>query len=82
MGVQEEGMSIAETPLLAPLALTVDIPDKRLTRGQIGTVVEFLERDGEQALPVEFSDENGETYAMIDRKPEQLIVLRRRVNVA
>lgn len=75
-------MNGAQIPLLASVALTADLPDKELTRGQIGTVVEFLERDGEQALLVEFSNENGETYAMIDLKPEQLMVLHRRVNAA
>ncbi len=75
-------MSMAETPLLASVALTADIPEKGLTRGQIGTVVEFLERDGERALLVEFSDENGETYAMVDLRPQQLMVLHRRVNAA
>jgi hypothetical protein len=44
-------------PLLALVALTEDLPDHRLTRGQIGTVVEHLERDGDRALLVEFSDE-------------------------
>lgn len=44
-------------PLLALVALTEDLPDHKLTRGQIGTVVELLERDGEHALLVEFSDE-------------------------
>lgn len=46
-------------PLLALVALTEDLPDESLTRGQIGTVVEPLERDGERALLVEFSDDQG-----------------------
>lgn len=75
-------MNVAEIRLLASVAVTVDFPEKGLTRGQIGTVVELLERDGDRALLVEFSDENGETYAMVDLKPEQLIVLHRRVNAA
>jgi hypothetical protein len=52
-------------PLLALVALTEDLPDEGLTRGRIGTVVEHLERDGNRALLVEFSDEHGRTYAMI-----------------
>lgn len=75
-------MSMAHIPLLASVALTVDIPAKELTRGQIGTVVELLERDGDRALLVEFSDENGETYAMVDLKPEQLMMLHRRIRAA
>ena len=63
--------------LLSPVALVEDVPSYRLTKGQIGTVVEHLERDGEEALLVEFSDEHGETYAMVDLKPHQLIVLHR-----
>ncbi len=63
--------------LLSPVALTQDVPSQRLTRGQIGTVVEFLQRDGEEALLVEFSDETGQTYAMVDLKPDQLLALHR-----
>ena len=64
-------------PLLALVALTEDLPDHRLTRGQIGSVVEHLERDGDRALLVEFSDDQGQTYAMVPVRPEQLIVLHR-----
>ena len=69
-------------PLLAPVALTEDLPDHKLTRGQIGTVVEHLEREGEHALLVEFSDEHGQTYAMVDIRPDQLIVLHRKTEAA
>lgn len=69
-------------PLLAPVALTVDIPDHKLTRGQIGTVVEHLEWEGEHALLVEFSDEHGQTYAMADIRPGQLMVLHRKTEAA
>ncbi len=69
-------------PLLAAVALTEDLPNNKLTRGQIGTVVEYLEREGECALLVEFSDEHGETYAMADMRPDQLMVLHRRTEAA
>ncbi|SPF42302.1 conserved hypothetical protein [Candidatus Sulfopaludibacter sp. SbA4] len=69
-------------PLLTLVALTEDLPDHRLTRGQIGTVVEHLEREGEHALLVEFSDENGQTYAMVDIRPDQLMVLHRKTEAA
>ena len=69
---------MTEVPLLASVALVSDVPEKGLTRGQVGTVVEFLRKDSEEALLVEFSDEQGETYAMADLKPDQLIVLHRR----
>jgi len=71
-----------KVPLLALVALTEDLPDHRLTRGQIGTVVDHLERDGDLALLVEFSDEQGETYAMIPVRPEQLLVLHRDAEAA
>jgi hypothetical protein len=65
-------------PLLAPVALTQDLPDHKLTRGQIGTVVDHLEREGEHALLVEFFGEQGQTYAMVDICPDKLIVLHRK----
>jgi hypothetical protein len=69
-------------PLLAPVALIEDLPDQALTRGQIGTVVERLECEGEHAVLVEFSDEHGQTYAMAAIHPSQLIVLHRRTEAA
>jgi hypothetical protein len=69
-------------PLLALVALTEDLPDHRLTRGQIGTVVEHLERDEERALLVEFSDEQGQTYALIPVRPEQLLLLHKNTEAA
>ena len=69
-------------PILAVVALLEDLPDRGLTRGQIGTVVEHLERDSEQALLVEFSDEQGRTYAIIDLRPDQLVALHRKTEAA
>jgi len=68
--------------LLSPVALTENVPNRGLTKGQIGTVVEFLQRDGEAALLVEFSDEMGQTYAMADLKPDQLLALHRKIEAA
>jgi len=79
---KEERDAMNSVPLLAPVALTEDVPDYGLTRGQIGTVVEYLDRDGVHALLVEFSDEHGETYAMVDFRPDQLIVLHRKTEAA
>ena len=45
--------------LLDVVALTVDIPEYNLRRGQVGKVVELL-ADG-AAFEVEFSDRNGPT---------------------
>ncbi len=58
--------------LLDVVALMEEIPEKGLVRGQVGTVVEEL---SEGAFEVEFSDEQGKTYAMLPIKAEQLIVL-------
>ena len=69
-------------PILVVVALLEDLPDRGLNRGQIGTVVEHLERNGEQALLVEFSDEQGRTYAIIDLRPDQLVVLHRKTEAA
>jgi hypothetical protein len=68
--------------LLSPVALVEDVPEHRLTKGQIGTVVEILQREGEYALLVEFSDETGQTYALADLKPEQLLALHRNTQAA
>ncbi len=73
---------MTDIPLLASVALVSDVPEKGLTRGQMGTVVEFLRKDGEEALLVEFSDEDGRTYAMADLKPDQLLLLHRRTQAA
>ena len=69
-------------PLLAVVALTEDLPHHKLTRGQMGTVVEHLEHDGEEALLVEFSNEQGETHAIAPVSPVQLIVLHRKTQAA
>jgi hypothetical protein len=59
---------------LETVALTVDVPDLNLRRGQVGTVVDIL--GGGQALEVEFADRNGRTYASLGLRPEQVMVLR------
>ena len=60
--------------LLDVVALTVDLPQYNLLRGQVGTIVEVL-ADGE-AFEVEFSDRNGRTYESMGLRPEQMMVLR------
>lgn len=61
--------------LLDVVALTEDIPQKNLLRGQVGTVVETL---GPGVYEVEFSDDNGRTFAMAAVRESQLMVLRYR----
>jgi hypothetical protein len=69
-------------PILATVALVIDLPEQNLTRGQIGTVVEHLESEGEFAELVEFADTDGQAYAIVPLKPEQLLVLHRRHRAA
>ena len=62
-----------DTPkLLDVVALLEDIPDHGLRRGQVGTVVDELTPD---VFEVEFSDDNGRTYALLALRANQLIVL-------
>jgi hypothetical protein len=58
--------------LLDVVALTEDLPERDLLRGQVGTIVEILAPD---AYEVEFSDNNGRTYAMLALRGDQLMVL-------
>lgn len=57
--------------LLDVVALLSDWPEHNLVRGQVGTVVELL--DG--AYEVEFSDDEGRTYAELALEPNQLLIL-------
>jgi len=59
--------------LLDVVALLSDLPDRGLARGQVGTVVELLDRS--TAL-VEFSDDQGRAYAVVPCPRSELLVLR------
>jgi len=59
--------------LLDVVALTVDIPQDNLWRGQVGTVVEILANG--KAFEVEFSDRNGRTYQSLGLRSDQIMVL-------
>lgn len=59
--------------LLDTVALLEDLPGHGLTRGQVGTLVEPL---APGVWLVEFSDDEGRTYAMPDVAESGLIVLR------
>ena len=54
------------------VALTEDLPEWGLHRGQVGTVVELL---APEVFEVEFSDDEGRTYASAALRAEQLLVL-------
>jgi hypothetical protein len=57
---------------LEVVALTNDVPEKHLRRGQVGTVVEML---ASGVVEVEFSDLDGNTYAMCAVPENNLLVL-------
>jgi hypothetical protein len=59
--------------LLDIVALTEDLPEQNLWRGQVGTVVEILAAGA--AYEVEFCDRDGRPYASLGLRPEQLMVL-------
>jgi hypothetical protein len=59
--------------LLDVVALLEDQPSGGLVRGQVGTIVETLSPD---VFEVEFSDDDGRTYASIAVRADQLLVLR------
>lgn len=58
---------------LTVVALLEDVPSQGLVRGQVGTVVEKL---APGVFEVEFSDNNGRTYATLAAPAEKLLVLR------
>lgn len=58
--------------LLDVVALVDDLPDHKLVRGQVGTTVELLSPD---VFEVEFTDENGRTYASLALRADQLLAL-------
>jgi hypothetical protein len=60
--------------LLDVVALTDDLPEYKLWRGQVGTVVEIL-ADG-AAFEVEFCDREGRTYESVGLRADQIMVLR------
>lgn len=62
--------------LLDVVALTEDLPREGLYCGQVGTVVEILAPD---VYEVEFSDDEGQTYAMKALNTFQLMVLHHKL---
>ncbi len=58
--------------ILDVVALMADKPGAGLVRGQVGTVVEALDRS---TYEVEFVDESGETYCLVPVPSGELLVL-------
>jgi hypothetical protein len=58
--------------ILDVVALTEDLLERGLYRGQVGTVVESL---APNVFEVEFSDQEGRAYASLALESDQLLVL-------
>lgn len=58
--------------LLDVVALVDDLPEHKLVRGQVGTVVEIF---SPERYEVEFTDEQGRTYASLALHADQLLTL-------
>ena len=71
----EDSTMIRNPKLLDVVALTDDLPERGLSRGQVGTIVEEL---APNVFEVEFSDDDGRTYASLALPSAQLMVLRYR----
>lgn len=63
-------LPIERIKLLDTVALALDIPDRGLKRGEVGTVVEIL---GPNVFEVEFSDNDGQTYAELALEGDQVV---------
>lgn len=61
-----------ELELLSVVALLENVAHDRLLRGQVGTVVERL---APGVYEVEFSDDDGRTYATLPLRADQLLEL-------
>ena len=61
-----------EIKLLDVVALLEDLPSEKLRRGEVGTVVEML---APEVYEVEFSDDEGRTYAMLPLRRGQIMLL-------
>ena len=61
-----------EIGILSVVALLEEHPESGLVRGQVGTVVEQWAPD---VYEVEFSDDDGKTYAVVSLQASQLMRL-------
>jgi hypothetical protein len=65
----------SDIQLFDVVALTEDVPEHKLWRGEIGTVVECYPGG---AYEVEFVAQDGYTYALVTLRAEQLVPLRQK----
>jgi hypothetical protein len=64
-----------EIRLLDVVALTTDLPEHNLRRGELGAVVEC---HPDNAFEVEFVAQDGYTYALVTLRGDQLVPLRQK----
>jgi hypothetical protein len=64
--------TISQLCLLDVVALRDSLPEQHLFPGQVGTIVELL---APEVYEVEFSDDQGQTYAMLPLHASQLLKL-------
>lgn len=76
---QEQNYMNYEFKLLDAVALLKDIPEKKLVTGQVGTIVEILEKD---VFEVEFCNKLGVTIAMMALGKRDLLLLHYEVEAA
>ena len=69
----QEPTQKGEIKLLDVVALTQDVPEHNLKRGEVGTVVEILSNG--EAFEIEFSDANGQMSKCLSFLASQLRVL-------
>ncbi len=62
----------ASLKLLDIVALLKDVPNEKLVKGQVGTIVEMLD---EGVYEVEFADKQGRTIASLALAVEELMLL-------
>jgi hypothetical protein len=65
-------MAKRKIKLLDTVALLEDVPERKLKRGEVGTVVEILAPD---VFEVEFCDDEGQTYAELALRGDQFVTL-------
>jgi hypothetical protein len=65
--------------LLDVIALLADRPELRLSRGQVGTIVEVLAED---VFEVEFCDREGRTIGLAELRGNDFLVLRHEAALA
>jgi hypothetical protein len=66
-------MMNGEIKLLDVVVLTTNVPEHKLQRGEMGTVVECYPDD---TYEVEFVAQDGYTYALVNLRGNQLVPLR------